>query len=143
MWTGRLRLAGYVNALRTHGIRTEPKLTRTTDFSRESGYQAMQHLLALPDPPTAVFAANDLLAIGALLAAQDSGREVPRDVSVSGFDDIPEATIVRPQLTTVRKDVDLLGHAAIDLLLERLNSEVLLPSRQKQIDYQIIQRDSV
>jgi DNA-binding LacI/PurR family transcriptional regulator len=142
MWTGRLRQEGYVNALRTHHIPLEEQLIYPTDYSRESGYQGMKHLLALPDPPTAVFAADDLLAIGGLLAATDLGLSVPRDVAVAGFDDIPEATIVRPRLTTIRKNVELLGQTAVDLLLERLGSEELLPSRQRAIDYEIVYRES-
>lgn len=142
MWTGRLRLAGYIQALQEHGLPIEEQLIYPTDYSREDGYRGMAHLLALPDPPTAILAADDLLAIGGLLAATDMGLCVPKDVAVVGFDDIPEATIVRPRLTTVRKNVELLGQTAVDLLLERLGSENLLPSRQRVIDYQIVHRES-
>jgi LacI family transcriptional regulator len=72
----------------------------------------------------------------------DAGLSVPDDVAIVGFDDIPEATIVRPRLTTVRKNVELLGKAAIDLLLERIGSEHLLPSRQHVVEYELVYRES-
>ncbi len=102
----------------------------------------MQQLLALPKPPTAVFAANDLLAIDALLFTVDSGLSVPDNIAIVGFDDIPEASIVRPKLTTVHKDVNLLGTAAVHMLVERINHDDLLPARQKILSHKIIYRES-
>jgi DNA-binding LacI/PurR family transcriptional regulator len=95
-----------------------------------------------PHLATAVFAANDLLAIDALLHAVDAGLCVPQDVAVAGFDDIPEASIVRPRLTTIHKDVQLLGKLAAQMLIERINSEELLPARQRVIEYELIRRES-
>jgi DNA-binding LacI/PurR family transcriptional regulator len=148
-WGGRLRKEGYINALRNHGLPIEDELIRETEFKRGNGAKEMQELLALPEPPTAVFAANDILAVYALLyaidaglSAVDSGFSVPDDVVIVGFDDIPEASIVRPRLTTVHKDIDLLGATAVRMLIERMNSEELLPSRQKTLDYEIIYRES-
>jgi DNA-binding LacI/PurR family transcriptional regulator len=142
MWTGRLRKEGYLNALQAHDIPTEEKLIREADYKRGYGVQAMQELMTLAEPPTAVFAANDILAIDALLYAVDSGLSVPDDVAIVGFDDLPEATIVRPRLTTVRKDVDLLATAAVQMMIQRRNSEELLPSRQKVLDHELIVRES-
>jgi LacI family transcriptional regulator len=142
MWTGRLRKQGYLNGLQSHDIPIDEQLIYVTDYQRETGYRGMQYFLSLPDPPTAVVAADDLLAIGGLLAALDAGLSVPEDVAIVGFDDIPEATIVRPRLTTVRKNIELLGRAAIDLLLERIDAEHLLPSRQHAIDYELVYRGS-
>lgn len=141
-WGGRLRKAGYVKALRAHNIPLKPELIRETRFRRGCGTQAMQELLALPEPPTAVFAANDLLAVDALLFAIDSGLSVPDDVAVVGFDNNPEAIIVRPRLTTVHKDLSLLGATAVQMLIERINSKDLLPSRQKILGYEIVYRES-
>jgi len=142
VWPGRLRKQGYLNALRSHGIPIDERLIYVTDFERETGYQGMQHLLAQPDPPTAVVAADDLLAIGGLLAALDAGLSVPEDVAVMGFDDAPEATILRPRLTTVRKNIELLGKTAIDLLLERIDCEHLLPARQVAVEFELVLRES-
>lgn len=102
----------------------------------------MEQLLALPQPPTAVFAANDMLAVDAMLYAIDSGLSVPDDIAVVGFDNIPEATIVRPKLTTVDKDVDLLATTAVDMLMERINSKEPIPARQKMLSHKIVYRES-
>jgi LacI family transcriptional regulator len=141
-WSGRLRKRGYIKALQAHGIPIETELIHETRYRRSFGAQAMQELLALPRPPTAVFAANDLLAIDALLFAIDSGLSVPDDVAIIGFDNIPEATIVRPRLTTVDKDVNVLGATAIHMLTERIKGEGPLPSRQRTLGHQIIHRES-
>jgi LacI family transcriptional regulator len=141
-WTGRLRKEGYLNGLRAHGIRIDTELMCETKFRRGYGARAMQELLALPDPPTAVFAANDMLAIDALLFAIDSGLSVPGDVAIVGFDNIPEASIVRPRLTTVNKDVTLLGATAVKMLMERIESDSPIPSRQEILAHQIICRES-
>jgi DNA-binding LacI/PurR family transcriptional regulator len=141
-WGGRLRKQGYLNALKTHGLPIEDELIHETEFKRGNGAKVMQELLSLPEPPTAVFAANDILAVYALLYVIDSGLSVPDDVAIVGFDDIPETSIVRPRLTTVHKDIDLLGATAVQMLIERMNSEELLPSRQKTLDYEIVYRES-
>lgn len=73
------------------------------------------------NPPTAVFVANDLMAIGFIRASYEAGIRVPEDVSVVGFDDIPGVSHVTPSLTTVRQDLDTLGHRCIDTLLTELN----------------------
>lgn len=86
------------------------------DWSARSGYAAMQQLLAR-GPVTAVFAANDQMAIGAMRALAEAGRRVPHDVSVVGFDDIPEAAYLSPPLTTIRQDFVDLGQRCVDLLL--------------------------
>jgi DNA-binding LacI/PurR family transcriptional regulator len=142
MWTGRLRKKGYVDALEAHGIPIEDELIYETKYERGCGALGMKHLLSLPEPPTAVFASNDLLAIDALLFTVDSGLSVPQDVAIIGFDNIPEATIVRPRLTTIHKDVNLLGATAVQMLIERINSENSLPSRQKVLGYEILYRES-
>jgi DNA-binding LacI/PurR family transcriptional regulator len=141
-WGGRLRKKGYLSGLRRHDMAVEESLIRETRFKRGDGAQAMEALLALPEPPTAVFAANDLLAIDALLFAVDAGRSVPEDVAIVGFDNIPEATIVRPRLTTVHKDVNLLAAAGVEMLMERINCDEVLPARRKILPYEIIYRES-
>ncbi len=82
------------------------------DFYAESGYAAMRALLALPEPPSAVFAASDLMAVGAIRAVREAGLDVPHDVAVLGFDDIQIAPLLEPALTTIRQDKTGLGAAA-------------------------------
>lgn len=141
-WSGILRKEGYVNALEAHGIPIESDLICETDYERGCGAICMERLLELPVPPTAVFAANDLLAIDALLFAVDSGLSVPEDVAIVGFDDILEATLIRPKLTSIHKDIDLLGVTAVHMLIERINSEEPVPARQKVLGYEIVYRES-
>jgi LacI family transcriptional regulator len=144
-WVGRLRKEGYRNALQARGLPVENELIREMDFFRQgAGALAMQMLLALPEPPTAVFAGMDRFAIDALLFSVDSGLSVPEDVMIIGYDFEPgsEATKVRPRLTTIRRDANLLGATAAQLLVERLNSKEPLPTRQKIVSHRIIYRES-
>ena len=144
-WVGRLRKEGYMNALKAHGIPVRDELICEMDFfGRGAGALAMQKLLALPEPPTAVFAASDRFAVDALLFALDSGLSVPEDVAIIGFEFGPasEATRVRPRLTTVHRDANLLGAAAAQLLIERINSDQQFPARRMIIDHELICRES-
>ncbi len=144
-WMGRLRKEGYVDALQTYGITVEDELICEMDYFRQgAGALAMQKLLALSEPPTAVFAGSDRFAIDALLLAIDSGLSVPEDVAIIGYDFGPcsEATRVRPRLSTIRRDANLLGAAAAQLLVERINSQDTLPSRQKIVNHRIVHRQS-
>jgi LacI family transcriptional regulator len=113
------RLEGYRQALRAHGLADDPSLVVPGDFVFASGMAGCHALLALPQPPTAIFAANDEMALGALAAAQQHGLQVPRDLSVVGFDDAPQAALVWPPLTTVRQPVAEMAEAAVDMLVSR------------------------
>jgi LacI family transcriptional regulator len=122
---GGTRLAkagGYRQALTDSGITPESALMVQGDYTREGGQAAMRRLLALPEPPTAVFAGNDLMAIGALHAARAAGKRVPEDVAIVGYDDIPEAAVTSPALTTIAVPKYEMGRAAGELLLERIAS---------------------
>ncbi len=126
------RLAGYRAALEAHGLPFEPSLVEYGDHW-EKGHEAMQALLALPHRPTAVFVASDVVALGALQAAQAAGLRVPQNLAVVGFDDIPLAQHVAPPLTTVRLPAQHLGAEAARVLVEVLQSgvrpsPVLLPT---------------
>ena len=90
-------------------------------YERADGWTAMRALLALDDPPDAVFCFNDLMAIGALRACADAGVSVPGQVAVAGFDDITEGRFANPRLTTVAADLDVLAREALRLLLRRVN----------------------
>jgi LacI family transcriptional regulator len=142
-WDGSLRKEGYISTLQAHGMPIENELIYEADyFRRRAGARGMRRLLALPDPPTAVFVASDVMAVGALLFAGDSGLSIPEDVAIVGFDNTREATTVRPRLTTIHKDVNVLGAAAVQMLLERINSDQPLPSREKVIDHELVCRES-
>jgi len=114
------RLRGYREALTACGLAADPALEVPGDFGEESGAAAARALMALPDPPTAIFAANDCMAIGALSALREGGRRVPEDVALGGFDDIPMARYMTPALTSVHVDIARLGQRATELLLDRL-----------------------
>ena len=109
---GADRLRGYRAAMRDHGLAYRDELVAYGDFYTESGRQAMTALLALDEPPTAVVAASDMMALGAIRAAADAGVSVPGDVSVVGYDDIQFADHANPPLTTLRQDKAGLGTAA-------------------------------
>jgi LacI family transcriptional regulator len=83
----------------------------------------------LPELPTAIFASNDLEAFGVMEAIRNQGLNIPDDISVIGFDDIPQASITHPKLTTVRQPLDRMGHVAARMLLDRIENPHLEPSR--------------
>ena len=114
---GQEREAGWRSALAAAGIAPPPVITG--DWSSRSGYQAGLDLAARPEV-TAVLCANDQMALGVLRAMAEAGRAVPDDVSVVGFDDIPEAEFFRPSLTTVRQDFNELGSRALRLLVAKI-----------------------
>ncbi|WP_342564017.1 LacI family DNA-binding transcriptional regulator [Paenibacillus sp. FSL R7-0345] len=115
---GNQRQEGYIAAMKRHGLELrEEYIVEGEFYVLENGYSAMQKLLALPERPTAVFASGDMLALGAMMAAKDSGLSVPGDISVMGYDDIELARYVTPALTTVRQDTASLGIRAAEILL--------------------------
>jgi LacI family transcriptional regulator len=106
----------------------DPALEVEADFEIPGGRAAAQALLELTEPPTAIFAFNDNLAIGAIQAAREGGLHVPEDLSVVGFDDVEHATIVTPALTTVRQPLAEMGRTGVSLLMrlvERQRFETL------------------
>ncbi len=115
------RMEGYRRCLREHGIPFRPELVAKGDFHFESGRDAVQRLLHSPRAPSAVFALNDMMAIGAIAAANDLGVRVPEDLSIIGFDNIALGTVVTPALTTMAQPIAELAYQAINLLLDRLN----------------------
>jgi LacI family transcriptional regulator len=117
------RVLGYKKALAEHDIPLDPILIRGGDFNETGGYQGMKELLKLDPRPTAVFAANDLMAIGAMIALHEEGLEIPGDIAVVGFDDISAASLVNPPLTTIAQFPEQLGKRAAEMLLERLRGE--------------------
>jgi DNA-binding LacI/PurR family transcriptional regulator len=117
MGAGQDRLAGYRAALAAACLAEDPALVIEGDFSEVSGLQAMRKLLSDHPDLDAVFAANDLMAIGALRALRDAGRRVPDDVAVVGFDDSPLSRMTEPPLSTVRQPVEEMGREMADMLM--------------------------
>lgn len=122
------RLEPYRESLRAAGLPVAPELVVNCGPAIEDGYHAARRLLALPARPTALLAINDLLAIGVLRAAGDLGLRVPADLSLVGFDDIPEAKYLVPRLTTASKDAVWMGREAVRLALGRIQA----PNRPQQ-----------
>lgn len=120
------RQQGYLDGLEYAGIPIDPDLMQVGDFTVESGYFHAQQLLASTGRPTAIFAANDQSAFGAITAAQEMGMKIPDDLSVVGFDDIPEAAHYLPGgLTTVNQSVLQMGLVAVEMLVKLIKGETL------------------
>jgi LacI family xylobiose transport system transcriptional regulator len=118
MLCSRARVDGYRAALERAGVTVDPALVRAGHFHHEAGYACGRELLALPDRPTAVFAGNDLQALGLYEAARELGLRIPDDLSVVGFDDLPVARWVGPPLTTVRQPLGEMAAAAARIVLD-------------------------
>lgn len=131
----RDRLRGYQQALAQHELEADAALVQEGDFTYESGYNLTLKLLALEKPPTAIFAANDEMAIGAIKAVRHRGGRVPDDVAVVGFDDIQMASIFEPSLTTIAQPMFEIGQKAMELLLALIEGtsarrrQLVLPDR--------------
>ena len=139
---GKPRARGYREALAAHRLPPEEALVRDGDFTADGGHHAMLGFLAEPHPPTAVFAANDVMAMGALVALREAGLRVPDDVAVVGFDDVPVAGLITPRLTTVSQFQENLGVRAAEMLLERLGGTAPEHGRSEEMPYELIVRES-
>jgi LacI family transcriptional regulator len=117
------------------------QLIQVGDYTEETGFDCAQRLLSLSNPPTAIFAANDQSAIGVLKAAREAGLDVPGDLSVVGFDNIPEAAYISPGLTTVDQSIDKMGYVATKMLIGLVQGE-LPESDLYKISTRLIVRDS-
>ena len=111
------------------------------NYHQPSGYSGAQTLLALPQRPTAIFAANDAMAIGAMDAIRDAGLRIPHDVSVIGFDDTPQATGVSPALTTIRQPLEEMGRQALQMLLTYIEDPER-PFEYRELPTELVVRNS-
>ena len=120
--TGNDRLSGYVEALRAAGLEANSDLIARGDWKFESGYEATAHWLtwSLEQRPTAIVAVSDIMAIGAVHAAQARGLTVGRDIAVVGFDDIPMAEYIQPPLTSMRQPIREAGRKCVEMLVALL-----------------------
>jgi len=134
------RLRAYRDTMREHGL-LDPDLIRPGNFTQRRGFTATHELLALQDAPTAVFAASDATAFGALDAVKDRGLRVPQDISVVGFDDIATASQSHPALTTVRHPIRQMSEQALNLLASAFQGQDV---RGTQLDHhsELVIRDS-
>jgi LacI family transcriptional regulator len=136
------RALGYKAALKQHGLLLNSEWIQEGDFNEIGGYQTMCDLLAQKECPSAIFAANDLMAMGAMAAIRDAGLSVPNDIAVVGFDDIPSAKLVFPALTTIDQPQRQMGRRAAEMLFERLNGTAPDEGRTEQMPYKLVLRES-
>jgi LacI family transcriptional regulator len=122
---GAGRRAGYADALRERGIAVDPELMVPAEFDIPSGQTGAGRLLALPYPPTAIVAGNDLIAIGVITTLKRHGKRIPEDVAVVGFDNIPMASFYDPPITTIAQPLYEMGAFAMQAILERIGNPAL------------------
>lgn len=139
---GYARFQGYKNALEKAGIPFNEDLVRIGNYRYESGMEVTQYFLGLQDKPTAIFAANDEMAIGAIHAIQDKGLRVPEDVSIISVDNVRMASMVRPLLSTVAQPMYDIGAVSMRLLTKLMKKEAVANSRVI-LPHEVILRQSV
>jgi LacI family transcriptional regulator len=139
---GAARLRGYRAQLAAAGIEADPGLIREADWTRDGGHVAAARLLGHGQPPTAVFCANDLMAVGALDAAREQGVGVPDRLAVVGIDDIEAAALVTPSLTTIRIPAHEVGRVAGELLLQRMEGPRATEPTAIPVAHELIVRTS-
>jgi DNA-binding LacI/PurR family transcriptional regulator len=120
--TGRERYEAFIKTIQANQLPLAPELIRPGVFSQESGYRLTQELINLPEPPTAIFAANNALALGMLQALHERQIRIPEQIAIVSFDDMPWAGALWPPLTVVAQPTYQLGHEAARLLLRRINN---------------------
>lgn len=138
--SARLRERGFTEALTAAGLDVDAELIAGDGFRAPEAAVGAAHLLDVANPPTAVFAANDVAAIELIRAANTRGIRVPEDLSVIGFDDIPAAIAMTPPLTTVRQPLEQMGRAAVDLLVHMM--EDAADPRHIRLDSDLVVRES-
>lgn len=135
------RRRGYEDGLQRAGLPVIPELIQNGDYTRKTGYDCAKKLFSLPDPPSAIFAANDESALGAMEAAFETGRRIPADLSIIGFDNIPQTAHTTPPLTTVAQFIDQMGYTATKMLIDLIQNKSL-ENRLHKIPTRLILRDS-
>ncbi len=138
----RERQRGYLAALAEAGLPADPALEAAGDFTERGGFRAAEALARLDTPPTALFCANDSMAVGAMSALRAAGLRVPADVAVAGFDDIPIARYIDPALSSVHVDVHRLGALAVGMLCETLGKETPHPPVHEMLPTRLVIRRS-
>lgn len=140
--SGGQRLQGYLRALNECSLPLQQALITEGPFTHEGGYQCMQQILNQDPRPSAVFAASDVMAIGALMAIQDSGLQIPQDVSLVGFDDIDQVSITTPKLTTIAQPQYQTGEVAGRLLFNQIGGAPHLQRQKIVLEHRLVVRAS-
>ncbi len=140
--TGADRLAGFHRALAAHGLAADPAHVRSGDFREDAAFSAAREILTLPNRPTALYVANNLMLVGVMRAIAEVGLACPADISVVSTDDFSWATAFRPRLTTVRQPVREIGLEAVRLLVDRINRPSLEPTKRLVLQPTLIVRES-
>lgn len=136
------RVSGYRKALREAGIAVDEQLIRYGEFTLESGYEMAKQIMAYEKKPTALFAGNNFIAIGALKALHDLSLRVPEDIAVAGFDDLPVSLIVEPFLTAAAQPAYEMGLQATRLIIDRLKGKETSESKEILLPVELIVRKS-
>lgn len=137
--TGRERLVAFLGRLRERGMEVPEGYVQIGDFQHGSGYAAMRRLLDRDEPPTAVFAADNLMALGALQGIREAGLRIPDDVGLASFDDSPWFELVTPPLTAIAQPMTELGRAAVQALLDLLAGR---PAQSRTLTSRLVVRES-
>jgi len=135
------RLEGYRQALEEQGLPFREELVVHANFRCLGGYEAMGTLLSLDQPPTAIFACNDLMAVGAICAASQRRLRIPQDMAIIGCDDIALASFTNPSLSTVAQPKREMGAMAVEMLVERIKDKSRPPTR-RLLPVELMVRDS-
>ena len=136
------RLRGYRQAVAKLGADRSDDLELPGDFREETGHKAGKRILAMAKPPTAIFAANDAMAIGCLSALREAGKRVPEDFALAGFDDIPIVRYTAPPLTSVRVSIAELGRCAAERVLHGVRSKNQHKRQHMTLPTTLVVRDS-
>lgn len=136
------RIRGFCEALNENKLPMDDVLIQGGDFTESGGYQGMKELLKQKPLPTAVFAANDLMALGAMMAIREANLRIPGDIALIGIDDIPAAKFVHPPLTTVSQMQENIGRRAAEMLFERINGTAPVTPRLVEMPFKLITRES-
>jgi LacI family transcriptional regulator len=140
--TAEERVQGYCRALRDHDIPEDQHLVKRSDYKQEGGYHSVKELLAAEPRPTAIFAANNFIAIGALLALREAGLRVPEDMALVCFDDIPQASLMYPFLTVSAQSAYEMGALSVQLLIAQMNDQEKHKTRTIELATKLIIRKS-
>lgn len=138
----RDRIRGFCEALADHHLTLDEILIQNGDFTETGGYQGMRKLLSLQPLPTAIFAANDLMALGAMTAIREAKLSIPEDIALVGLDDIPAAKLVHPPLTTISQMQENIGRTAAEMIFQRIEGTAPDKPRLVEMPFKLIIRES-
>ncbi|HEX3696869.1 MAG TPA: LacI family DNA-binding transcriptional regulator [Polyangia bacterium] len=140
--TARERLQGYADAMTAAGLKMTPELVIRTAADRAGGYGAMQQFLGFDSRPTAVFAVNNMTALGAMQAVRERGLAVPKDIALVCFDDVEHLAVLSPFLTVINQPTEMFGTLAAEILLHRITGDPVGPRRHVVLQSELIVRES-